>query len=146
MDWTICLQMGTVFCSFSRVVVGIYKLWVEVCQVEYQDDNSDLCFLKNVRLQNVSVGVIGEELPDQLYLFIEYYLEFNSTVKVPSTCTVVCGVLIFVFFVGRPNHEIWFSVKRRIPLIYILKTLKPQIQESINLCFFPDPRKLVSTN
>ena len=60
-----------------------------------------------------------------------------------------------LLFVGY--QFLWFSwidqttnfdsqMKRRTPLMCILKTLNPWIQESTNLCFFPDPRKLVSTN
>ena len=36
--------------------------------------------------------------------------------------------------------------ERRFPLMCKLKTSKPQIQKSTDLCFFPNPRKLVSTN
>ena len=60
--------------------------------------------------------------------------------------TLVRGVLIFVVFVCRPNHEIWLPTKKKIPLICTLKTWKPRIQESTNLRFFPYPRKSVSTN
>ena len=35
---------------------------------------------------------------------------------------------------------------KRFPLMCILKPLKPKIQESANLGFFPHPRKLISTN
>ena len=56
-----------------------------------------------------------------------------------SFSTIVCGVPIFVVFMGRPIHETWFQSKRRFPLICILKISKPQIQEFMNLCFFPNP-------
>ena len=43
---------------------------------------------------------------------------------------------------GRPNNEIWLPRKVRFPLMCILKTSLWRIQESINLCFIPNPRNL----
>ena len=59
--------------------------------------------------------------------------------------TIVCRVPIFVVFVGSPNHEIWFPTKWRFPLMCILNTSKPPIQESKKLCSYHNPWKLVST-
>ena len=56
--------------------------------------------------------------------------------------TIVCWVQVYQFF--------WFSCegqttnfgshsKKRFPHMWILKTSKPWIQESMNFCFFPNP-------
>ena len=56
--------------------------------------------------------------------------------------TTDSGVQIFVVFVGEPDNELKLKTKRRFPSKCLLKTSKPQIQESTNLCIFLDPQKI----
>ena len=63
--------------------------------------------------------------------------------KLYCESTFICGVPIFVDFMGRPNLEIWFPTNKRFPMVCIQKTSKPRIQESTNLCFFPDPQNII---
>ena len=83
-----------------------------------------------------------------IFLLHKFKLLAKVTFKLFVYCesTIVRGVPIFVVFMGRLNHEIWFPTKRRFPLMCILNTSKPWIQESTNMRFFPNPQKLVSTN
>ena len=92
------------------------------------------CQVKNLKIsENFSKNKVILKYP---------LLKWHYTVKIPF----FMRYQFFVVFVGRQNNEIWFPTKSRTPLVCLLKTSKPQIQESMNLCFIPKPCKLVSMN
>ena len=79
----------------------------------------------------------------------QYRKEVIHACQKPIEFTLISTVKSLLF-VGY--QFLWFSwvdgttkfgfQQIRFPLVCILKTSKPRIQESTKLCFFPDPRKI----